>query len=680
VSLLAALFLAVASSRVESVSLTTLDSRLAVRVLVSGTPGMVAVHREGDVARVSIMDADLGLRFAGGRRFSWTPSDGFDSAVLAASPAKLDRLEIAAGASEVSVLLHVPPEVSVDVRRDSHGLLLVFRAASQAEPERVARVMPAPVAPTPAPVTPTPAPVTPTPAPVTPTPAPVAPAPAPVTTTPAPVTTAPAPVTPTPAPVTPTPAPVTPTPAPVTPTPAPVTPTPAPVAPAPAPVAPTPAPVAPTPDTAELARRLFPNTPGETQAGTTGSVSELYPRLFPTGGAEAPKEESVPLPEVIEPGLDAGVAVGPFRVRASVDARYVDADTFVESTAVPTKDHYLEVQPRVAAVAPVGEGHFTLDYAPVFRAFATFADVNSNSQTVGARLDLPVGSRVTLRAQDRFRSGVLDTRVVDPGGEYFFGLGSFRRNDADAAASIMVGPRLSVELGGALGTVRFQETSSFFSYDTRSASAGFGFEVTPTLKAVASYVYDEVPRPDERPEAQSTAHSARLSLNGDILPLLNGEVSVGYRSQDSPNAGPGGTSYSGITMGAALSRQIGRDSILAVYASRSTPVSAFEENGFYVSTGLQGTLQVPLPARLQLRGGLGYQWNDYRTVASAIGRPREDRIFGWYVGLRRPVRPNLFLSGSYRSEDRRSNLDNFDTNADAFYLQLEWNIFGSPPR
>ena len=134
-SLLAALVLAAAASRVESVSLTTLDSRLAVRVLVSGTPGLVAVHREGDVARVSIMDADLGLRFAGGRRFSWTPSDGFDPALLAATPAKLDRLEIAAGASEVSVLLHVPPEVSVDVRRDSLGLLLVFRGAGvPAEP------------------------------------------------------------------------------------------------------------------------------------------------------------------------------------------------------------------------------------------------------------------------------------------------------------------------------------------------------------------------------------------------------------------------------------------------------------------------------------------------------------------------------------------------------------------
>jgi hypothetical protein len=109
-------------------------------------------------------------------------------------------------------------------------------------------------------------------------------------------------------------------------------------------------------------------------------------------------------------------------------------------------------------------------------------------------------------------------------------------------------------------------------------------------------------------------------------------------------------------------------------------VSAYEENGFYVSNSVQGTLQLPLPAQLQLQGGVGYQWNDYRTVAIEIGSPREDRILGWYVGLRRPVRSNLFLSGAYRSEDRRSNVDTFDTNADGFYFQLEWDIFGAPSR
>jgi len=654
-SLLAALLLAAASARVESVSLTTLDSRLAVRVVLTGTPGLVAVHREGEVARLSIMDAELGLRFAGGRRFSWTPSDGFDPALLAATPAKLDRLEIAAGATEVSVLLHVPPDVSVDVRRDSRGVLVVFRASG--EPERVARTTRAPEPVWPAPTPPAAAEPPPARAKVEPlaTPARAAelvPAPVP------PAAVPPAAVAPAPASVPPAS-------------------TPAPAVPQVALAAP---PAAPSSDTAEMARRLFPSTPADPQAAGTGSVAELYAQLFPTGAVAPPPEEPVEAPEIVEPGQETGVALGPFRVRASVDARYVDADTYVESTAVPTRDKYLEVQPRIEGVAPVGEGRFTLDYLPVFRAFATYDQVNSSSHSLGAKIDLPVGSRVDLRASDRFRAGVLDTRVVDPGGEYFFGLGHFRRNDADAGASIMVGPRLSVELGGALGMVRFQEQSNFFDYDTRAASAGFGFEVTPSLKAVASYVYDDVPRPDQRPEAESTAHSARFTLAGDILPLLTGELSVGYRDQNSPNAGPGGTSYSGFTMSAALSRQVGREALVAVYASRSTPVSAYEENAFYVSTGLQGTMQVPMPAQFQLRGGLGYQWNDYRTVAIEIGQPREDRILGWYVGLRRPVRHNLYLSGAYRSEDRSSNVDTFDTDADGFYFQLEWDIFGGSKR
>jgi hypothetical protein len=626
VSALAALVLFAASAQVESISLTTVDARLAVRVAVSGTPGMVAVHREGDVARVSVMDARLGLRFAGGRRFAWTPSDGFDPALLAATPARLDRLEVAASASEVSLLLHVPPDVSVDVRRDAQGLLLVFRAP---QAERVARAETPPPPPTPV----------------------AAPAPA--------------------AEPEPTPAAAV------------LPPVVAPAIAAPPAEAEPPAPAAASSDTAELARRLFPaaQTPAGEQAPPGGeSVAALYPRLFPAGPPEVPREEIAPAAEVAELGQEPGLVLGPFRVRASVDARYVDADTFVESSAVPTEDRYLEVQPRVAAVAPVGAGRFTFDYAPVLRAFATYDDVNSSSHQLAAGLELPVGSRTTVRLRDRFRSGVLDTRVVDPGGEYFFGLGRFRRNDLDAGASVLVGPRLSLELAGALGAVRFQEPSSFFEYDTRLASAGLGFELTPNLKAIASYVYDTVPRPDERPEAESRAHSAQLSVSGEILPLLTGDVVVGYRSQESPNAGPGGTSYSGFTMSAALARELGREASLGLYASRTTPVSAFEENAFYVSTAVQGTLQVPLPARFQLRGGVGYQWNDYRVVASELGRPREDEILGWYVGLRRPIVRSLFLSGAYRSEDRRSNIDEFDTDADGFYLQIEWDIFGAPPR
>jgi Putative beta-barrel porin 2 len=629
-SLLAALVLAAASARVDSVYMTTTaDQRLAVRVALTGTPGMVAVHREGAAARVSVMEAALGGQFAGGRHFSWTPTSSFDPALLAATPVKLDRLEIAATDSEVSVLLHVPPEVAVDVRRDARGLLLVFRSASPQEtaPSNVAQAVPSP-APVVAQALPPPV---------------AAPAPMP----PAERKPAPAPVVPAAPRSEPAPAP----------------------APAGAPS---------SPATADLAKRLFPTAASEGQPAV-GSVAELYPQLFPSG-TPAKEPEAERGVDVSELGPDEGAVLGPFRVRAAVDARYVDADTFIESSAEPTRDNYLEVQPRVLAAAPVGAGALRLEYSPVFRAFATYDQVNSSSHLVGAGLELPVGARVTLRARDRFQSGVLDTRVVDPGGEYFFGLGHFNRNDVDGGASIVVGPRLSVELAGTAGTVHFTEPSSFFDYDTRSASAGLGFELTPRLRAILDYVYDRVPTNDERPEAESTAHGARLSLNGELLPLLTGELSVGYRGQDSPNAGAGGTRYSGLTLRAALTRELGRDSNFAIYANRSTPLSAYQENGFYVATGVQGVLTLALPAKLEARGGLGYQTNDYRTIAPEIGASREDRILGWFVGLRRPIARKLALSAAYRDENRDSNINDLDTDANGFYITLEWDLFGAPPR
>jgi len=188
----------------------------------------------------------------------------------------------------------------------------------------------------------------------------------------------------------------------------------------------------------------------------------------------------------------------------------------------------------------------------------------------------------------------------------------------------------------------------FFDYDTRPPR-GLRLRGDADLKAVASYVYDEVPRPDQRPEAEATAQSARFSLNGRSCPP-DREVNVGYRSQDSRTPG-GGDELLGPHAGAALTRQVGRDAVVGVYASRTTPVSAYEENAFYVSTAAghaAGAAALPVP----VRGGLGYQWNDYRTVASAIVAPRETDP-RWYVGLRRPVRSNLYLSGAYRPRTAR---------------------------
>ncbi len=382
-----------------------------------------------------------------------------------------------------------------------------------------------------------------------------------------------------------------------------------------------------------------------------------------------------------ELGPDEGAVLGPFRVRASVDARYVDADTFVESSAEPTRDNYLEVQPRVLAAAPVGAGALRLEYSPVFRAFATFDQVNSSSHLVGAGLELPVGARVTLRARDRFQSGVLDTRVVDPGGEYFFGLGRFNRNDVDGGASIVVGPRLSVELAGTAGTVHFTEPSSFFDYDTRSASAGLGFELTPRLRAILDYVYDQ------------RAHQRRAP---------GGRVDRARRApepQRGAAAAADGRAERRLPRPGLAERGRGRDTLLRHDAARGAHARAGPRLELRdLRQPLDAALRLPgerllrldrrpgradarrCPAKFEARGGLGYQTNDYRTIAPEIGASREDRILGWFVGLRRPIARKLALSAAYRDENRDSNINDLDTDANGFYLTLEWDLFGTPPR
>jgi hypothetical protein len=557
-------------------------------------------------------------------------------------PARLERLDVVATSSDVSLLMRLPPEASIDLRREEGGLLLFFRerpaepgagaAASEAaeaghraasaeppgEPQRPEEAAPKGSESR------------------TPTKERGGPPAAPAAS-------------------------------------AADTPAPAPPAPAGPPEA------GPPQVTPELARALFPGAASEGEkSGEEPSVAELYSQLWPNGAPEAAAEAGATAEGTAAD--DTGRPLGPFHVRAGVDARYVNADTFVDATARTTRDQYLEVVPRVDAEAPVGAGRFTLGYNPTFRALATYDQVNSSSHVARAGIELPLADTLTLHAADRFVAGTLDTRYADPGGEYFFGLGRFHRNDADAGADLALGPRARLELSGAAGSVRFTERSSFFDYDTRRVSAGLSYELTPALRAGAHWDYDTVPRPAERPEAESRAHQGRLSLRGDILPLLSGEVSLAYRDQRNPNAGPGGTRYSGLTWTGSLQRRLSPEATLGLNLSRSTPASAFERNGYYVATSLQASLTAPLPFQVLLDGGLGYQWNDYRTVADGIAGPRADRLLAWYAGLRRPLLRRLYLSGLYRAEDRRSNVDAFDTNTNGFYIQLQWNPLGPSMR
>jgi len=127
-------------------------------------------------------------------------------------------------------------------------------------------------------------------------------------------------------------------------------------------------------------------------------------------------------------------------------------------------------------------------------------------------------------------------------------------------------------------------------------------------------------------------------------------------------------------------KEFSRSSTLQLVVSRSMPPSAFERNGFFVATSALGELNLALPLSVVVLAGAGYHQNEYRVVSPEIGRPRGDRITTWLVGLGRPVGEWAFARADYRYERRESNLERFDTDAQALTVQVGVRLYRTRAR
>jgi hypothetical protein len=366
------------------------------------------------------------------------------------------------------------------------------------------------------------------------------------------------------------------------------------------------------------------------------------------------------------------MTLGFLTLHPALRTSYIRGDTTLGSPQ-PVTTGYAQIEPRLDVETTFGDSHLTLGYAPAFRAFSAYDLINQPTHNLTGVLDFFAGSRLRVKASDSFVSGVVETQAVDPGREYFFDLSRFRQNTVAVNGSVEVASRISVEVGGSLNSVRFDQPGGFFSYDSRAAMAGLGFELTPTLKATLGYAYDRVPPPVERPVAEATAHSVEAILSGEVTPLINGQLMIGYRDQTSPRAPESGRRYRGVVASGLMSRAFGERSWLLISVSRATPVSNFEDNAYYLSTAAGADVAVPLPFGLSLDAGVEHRWNDYRTSAVEIGAPRHYRILGLRAGLRRPLGSLSTLSVYYRRDRRRSNLDEFQSTANGLIVQFDLN-------
>jgi hypothetical protein len=407
-------------------------------------------------------------------------------------------------------------------------------------------------------------------------------------------------------------------------------------------------------------------------------TTDLYQRLFPTAaqGAGAPEDEG--------PGLDRaeedGIVFGRATLRPYVSVSWVDADVAFDSPT-PVRDQYLQVAPGATASLPLLGGLFAAEYEPRLRFLSDIPLVNETSHFLGVKLETPVGSRAFLRLGHRYTRATLETAIVDPGREYFFGLSRYAFNETTAVARVDIGARLYTEGQASWLWTRFdqQQDGGFFDYDQRVLRAGLGYDVGSDLRATVSYAFERIPPSPDRGLVESSAHSLLGSLAGTIAPLLSGSVTVGVRSQENPLAIDESASFKGMTLGAAVRRELGHSSAVDLQLNRATEPSSYDTNAYYVTNSVTASLSVPAPLQMWARGSIALLRNGYPNDAPGLGAPRRDDILGWTVGLGREIGWRAWVRADYRRERRRSNLPGFDVTTDGFVVQLGVGLFGPGP-
>lgn len=423
--------------------------------------------------------------------------------------------------------------------------------------------------------------------------------------------------------------------------------------------------------------------------------------LFPE--PEAPPEPPPPPPSENGP---PGIAIGAGALQPSLVLSLIRGDIFPSTTAerpFKVRDTYFQIEPRLNFVYPVGAGgEFRAGYEPAFRRGSALQEVTASSHRLGAGIELPLGTSFLLRAADQWSKGILDVTQVDPGQEYFFRLQPFRHNVFDVNGTLSGGDT-SIDGGATLSRVTIEPGSGFFSNRSQQYYGGISRSLAATLRLRLGYTRERIPRPIDRPEVESRANIYTLSLDGTIAPLLDGQISAGYRDQKTPNAGAGGRSFKGLVVAGRLEKEFTRSTRLALWGSRDTRVdllrrnglyattggqpeialpttSAFEENAFYVAKAFNSELQFELPLQLTARAAAQWQNNEYRTVAPAIGKPRADDFFGWALGFGRSLTRHAWVRIDYRRDRRDSNIDVFDVRTEALLVQLGFGFQGSRGR
>jgi hypothetical protein len=335
----------------------------------------------------------------------------------------------------------------------------------------------------------------------------------------------------------------------------------------------------------------------------------------------------------------------------------------------PVETYQVTMVPSLLFVLPFSESQVRFGYA--YRTRAYTEDLNEDQSHYGladGRLEFSNGFVLSYR--DDFQTGVIDTKVFDPGGSVTFDGEKVETNYAALGLGYTT-PTWEVQANGDTSYVNFPERTITSFYDVEGWGTGltFRYRSSPIFRWYADFNISRtrLSIPAD-PDIGSTGElqieyrqGTALGIEYDMAPgnLLRAELGVPYYEYkgDSP------TDFRTLTGQVEYSRRIPATYAATFRLSRAAYPTTYLDSNYYVDERVAVELGNDQSAKLVFGGDATYYWNRYPGIPSLTifdGAKRTDKTIEGeaYVGYR-------FGSGMvwrvyFRGETRKSTIGLFE--------------------
>jgi hypothetical protein len=396
-------------------------------------------------------------------------------------------------------------------------------------------------------------------------------------------------------------------------------------------------------------------------------------------------------PTVYIPGSTAAASsqaefykIGSVLFRPSARLGYTYESNLLNLSDSRFDDHSWYAEPSLEAFIPVTSHGLRLDYTLGYRDYRYYSLNHKIYHTFNADSQFDITQNVSFAVRDHFAISSLNSREFVPGREVLFSDARFKRNEAGGQFNWQFSENDALGITGSYNRVLFDapEPDSSLSndrdktdkllpfYDYNDYAVG-GFYKREASRRTSFFVdgqYNCLETKDPRRIANSRGGEAVIGMESLLTPLISGQFSAGFRSDEYPGAPF--QDFLGSIFRASLQKEITEFIRISVAGSRDTNPSAYQDNAYYLTHGIGVAYSQDIGSKLFFSISPSYQRNSYprRITAEegvpnylvASGRHRIDRLYEVSVDARFRFNDYLAVDFLFDGLRRESVLPGFE--------------------